>query len=245
MENNNEQETKLEVKQKRKGHGPIYWLIVIVGVAFIVAASFNLGTKFGKIVEGNDSTKSTNSNEISNKDDNSNSISNIDSNLSSNTTNLLSDEEALKIGNDLYTNAKNYYSHKMNQTEGCGNELVNVDGEQLMDCTTLYNILSNYFAIDNQVSRGDSPKKNIFSSFINKNGKYYLNATGGGFNGSATTTLTISKKEENKITYSAKSVISTYNDQGQLVVDSTVTDDFIITKENNTWKVSYFVARGI
>lgn len=242
MENNNkEQESKSEVKQKRKGHGPVYWLIVIFGVSFIVAASFNLGTKFGKMVEGNDSTKSTNSNETSNKDDNSNSTSNIDSNLNSNTTNLLGDEEALKIGNDLYTNAKNYYSHKMNQTEGCGNESVNVEGEQLMDCTTLYNTLSNYFAIDNQVSRGDSPKENIFSSFINKNGKYYLNATGGGFNGSATTTLTISKKEENKITFVATSVITNATDNSK----TNVTNEFIIINENNTWKVSYFVAQGI
>lgn len=249
MNNDSEQNNQLEEKTRRKGHGPVYWIIVVVGVAFIVAASFNIGVKVGKMVEGNDITTTSNSNELSNKD-NSNITSNADSNVTSNVesnvnSNIskLSNEEALNIGNDLYKKAKTSYADKMNQ-ESCSDSS-NIDGEMLTDCTSLYNNLLNYFSTNNQVSRGGSPKENIFSSFINKNSKYYLVPSGGGFNGEAKTTLTISSLEENKIIFTAKSVISLPNEQGQLEVDSTETDDFIIVKENNTWKISYFVTRGI
>lgn len=243
MDNNTDKNVNSSnIGNKRKGHGPIYWIIVIVGVAFIVAASFNLGTKFGKMVEGNDNKTNNDSNEVSN----SNQTSNIDSNITSNNSNIttLSNDDALKIGNDLYTKAKDTYSDKMNQ-DSCGNS-VNVDGEQLVDCTALYNNLLNIYATDNKAARSSiSSADNIFSSFINKNGKYYLVPSGGAYNGEATTTLTITKIEENKITFAAKSVISKYNEQGQLVVDGTVTDDFIIIKENNAWKVSYFITQGV
>lgn len=241
MNNNSEQNNQLEEKTKRKSHGIIYWIIVIFGVAFIVGAGFNLGTKFGKMVEGNDSTTTSNNNQLSNKD-NSNVTSNVDSNVNSNISKL-SDEEALNVGNDLYKKAKTSYDDKMNQ-DSCSDSS-NIDGEMLTDCTVLYNNLLTYFSTNNQVSRGDSTKENIFSSFINKNNKYYLVPSGGAFLGEAKTTLAISTLDENKIIFTAKSVISKPNEQGQLVVDSTVTDDFIIVKENNTWKISYFVARGI
>lgn len=88
MENMNNQE---EVnngtdKVKRKGHGPVYWLIVIVGVTFIIAASFNIGTKVGKIAEGDVTNKDNTSNQNSNVNSNSNVDSN--SNIESNSNNI-------------------------------------------------------------------------------------------------------------------------------------------------------------
>lgn len=80
---NEEQKNSLKVS-KRKGHGPVYWLIVVVGVAFIVAASFNIGMKVGKMVEGNETSKDDTSNQNSNVDSNSNA--DINSNLTSNVT---------------------------------------------------------------------------------------------------------------------------------------------------------------
>ncbi len=81
MDNQEEVSKSTDSKTKRKGHGPVYWLIVIVGVTFIIAASFNIGTKVGKIAEGDVSTGSSKKDESSNKvESNSNEASNITSN---------------------------------------------------------------------------------------------------------------------------------------------------------------------
>lgn len=67
-------------KVKRKGHGPLYWLIVIVGVTFIIAASFNIGMKVGKMVEGNDITSDNKSSDQNSnqEENNSNGTSNVE-----------------------------------------------------------------------------------------------------------------------------------------------------------------------
>lgn len=80
LDNQEEISKNLYKKVKRKGHGPLYWLIVIVGVTFIIAASFNIGMKVGKMVEGNDITSDNkSSDQNSNQEEsNSNETSNVE-----------------------------------------------------------------------------------------------------------------------------------------------------------------------
>ena len=60
-------------KKRKKGHGPLYWIIVVVGVTFIIAASFNIGMKVGNMVDGNNSSSDDKiSNQTSNEENNSN-----------------------------------------------------------------------------------------------------------------------------------------------------------------------------
>lgn len=67
-------------KVKRKRSWPLYWLIVIVGVTFIIAASFNIGMKVGKMVEGNDITSDNKSSDQNSnqEENNSNGTSNVE-----------------------------------------------------------------------------------------------------------------------------------------------------------------------
>lgn len=63
-------------KTKNKGHGPLYWVIVVAGVAFIVYMSMQIGEKLSKTVDpetntGNNSNVAEESN--SNTESNSNS----------------------------------------------------------------------------------------------------------------------------------------------------------------------------
>lgn len=63
-------------KPKKKGHGPLYWVIVVAGVAFIVYMSMQIGEKLSKTVDpetntGNNSNVAEESN--SNTESNSNS----------------------------------------------------------------------------------------------------------------------------------------------------------------------------
>lgn len=243
MENNNEQESKSQVNKKHKGHGPIYWLIVIVGVTFIVAASFNLGTKFGKIVEGNDSTTTSNNNESSNKDNNSNQTSNTDSNLNSNTNNLLSDEEALELGNEQWKYASSAtfcgeYKYDNNDQDSDGIAITNFDE------------VNSHFTNDNLISSkiggntAKSFKEKETANFVYKNGKYYdPSSCGRGTDISyMNTTLKIVDKKENEIKFTATSTYcsTSVNNSDCTGKTSTTDADFIIKKENGSWKIAKF-----
>lgn len=68
------------VKTKKKGHGPLYWIIVIIGVGIIVYLSIGIGEKLGKIVESESGNNKTEANEKSNSNvgSNSNSVQELD-----------------------------------------------------------------------------------------------------------------------------------------------------------------------
>lgn len=65
------------VKTKKKGHGPLYWVIVIAGVAFIVYMSIRIGEKLAKVVDP-ETTASNNSNVVAESNSNTESNSNVE-----------------------------------------------------------------------------------------------------------------------------------------------------------------------
>ncbi len=239
MNDNHERNEKINqetVKSKRKGHGPIYWLVVVVGVAFIVAASFNIGMKFGKMVEGNGNKPTNDSNEVSNQnDENSNVTSNTDSNINS----LLSDEEAMNLGNAQWKYASSAtfcgeYKYDDNDKSADGIAITNFDE------------VNSHFTSDNLIGTEEpkSFKDKETANFVYKNGKYYdPSGCGRGANISyMSTTLKIVDKKENEIKFTA---VSTYcsvpvSDSKCTGTTSTKDDDFVIKKENNSWKIARF-----
>ena len=79
---------------------------------------------------------------------------------------------------------------------------------------------------------------NIFNNFTAKNGKYYVTVGGIGFMGDCTTTLTVKSITATKIVFNAKTKIVYPTGYGE--PNSTENHDFIIVKENGTWKISKY-----
>lgn len=110
-ENNNQNQTNETTKVVKKHHGPLYWVIVVAGVAFIVSASINIGEKLGRLSSGetNSGTKTestsnsnvqTDSNMLSNSSEGSNS--NVESNNNVE-TNELTDAQKTDLSKLLAT----------------------------------------------------------------------------------------------------------------------------------------------
>lgn len=78
MENNQDninQTINNNVPKKKKGHGPLYWIIVIIGITFIMYMSILIGEKLSKTVDPDTNIK---------EESNNNSDSNINSNNTEN-----------------------------------------------------------------------------------------------------------------------------------------------------------------
>ncbi len=132
MDNQEEVSKSTESKTKRKGHGPVYWLIVIVGVTFIIAASFNIGTKVGKIAEGDVSTGSSKKDESSNKvESNSNEASNITSNESA-TPKEVSQETLNYLLDILGINNNGWIQLTIYKVQGVVNEKLSVTQKHML-----------------------------------------------------------------------------------------------------------------
>lgn len=94
-------EEKKEDKPKRKGHGPLYWVIVIIGMGLIVYLSMGIGEKLGRYAElesgsGTSTKEEANSNENSNKEEINNN-----SNNNSNTTNKVQNNYIIMKVSDM------------------------------------------------------------------------------------------------------------------------------------------------
>lgn len=77
MDNNQEninQEVNNKSKRKKKGHGPLYWIIVIIGITFIMYMSILIGERLNKAINPDTNTK--NSQEESNSNITSNDSEN-------------------------------------------------------------------------------------------------------------------------------------------------------------------------
>lgn len=101
---------KEEVSKKRKGRGPLYWIIVIVGVALIVYLSIGIGEKLGKLAtteSGNGTTK---------EESNSNPGSNVEESNNNNQSNVV-DTSNSNISSNSNTNKTLTYSIEMSTIE--------------------------------------------------------------------------------------------------------------------------------
>ncbi len=84
MDNNQDninQEVNNEPKKKKKGHGPLYWIIVIIGITFIMYMSILIGERLNKAINP----------------DTNNSKEEVNSNVDSNITNNDSENKETKI----------------------------------------------------------------------------------------------------------------------------------------------------
>lgn len=106
---NSERITNKEtITSKKKGQGPLYWVIVVVGVAFIVYMGIQIGKKLENVVNPDTSV------EKSNKDSNlDNSKSNINTDSNSNSNELNSNVQTNTNSN---TNQSNSNSNVKNNT---------------------------------------------------------------------------------------------------------------------------------
>ena len=189
----------------------------ILKMGGVCALSLLLVTGCGE--KKDDSTASSNKS-------NSNQI--VDSNSNSNATEKKSESDALTTGRDLYKKAIATYPSPLSGALDSKCKLMNYDdeGRELYDCTNLYNELKTIYSENNA----------IFKEFTSKDGKQ-LYATGGiGFVGKTTTTLSIKSNSEDKIVFEAS--IDVYNEPDKSTTN--YKDEFIIIKENGTWKISSY-----
>ena len=225
-QNNVNVEEKKEEKVTYKKHGPLYWLIIIVGMGFIVFMSVRMGMKIAeeKIDKENGGKPSVTSNSNSNEETpaTSNSNSNVE-------TKELSNDEALNIGRDLYKKAIATYPHPLSgalDSKCTAIKTPSTQGLDQYDCTSLYNELKTIYPENNEV----------FKSFKLVDGKYIFESGGIGFVGKITTTLSVKSIEANKVVFNA--AVELYNEP-----DKSTTNDnyeFVIAKENDTWKISSY-----
>ena len=238
MENEVKEEVKVETKKKGNG---LFTVFACVMTGIIVFLATNLGDKASKVVDpetnsGNTTTSNVESNVASNAVSNtdSNVVSNVTSNVASNTTTSnaaatkLTDAEALTVGKDLYKKAEYYYPLPLAQgvNEVCTE--YKPDAEYY-DCTTLYNELKKIYTANHEV----------FKQFTLKDGKYLYYYGGMGFIGSNETTLTLKSNDVNTISFTATTVTTALIDENRSET-STSSADFVIVKENGTWKVSTY-----
>lgn len=76
QDNISQDNTVQETKKRRKGHGPLYWIIVIIGVAFIMYMSILIGEKVNKTVNPDNNIKNSKEEVNSNSNSNDNTTEN-------------------------------------------------------------------------------------------------------------------------------------------------------------------------
>ena len=239
MENEVKEEVKVE-EPKKKGNG-FFTVFACVMTGIIVFLACNLGDKASKVVDpetnsGDTTTSNVESNVASNAVSNtdSNVVSNVTSNVVSNTTTSntaatkLTDAEALAVGKDLYKKAEYYYPFPL--ASGIHDLCVGENADMGdYDCTSFYNELKKVYTADNEV----------FKQFTLKDGKYYFSYGGTGYIGVNTTTLALKSNDVNTISFTATTVTTALIDENRSET-STSSADFVIVKENGTWKVSTY-----
>ena len=219
MENEVKEEVKV-AEPKKKGNG-LFTVFACVMTGVIVFLATNLGDKASKVVdpETNSGTTTTSNAPASTK---------------------LSDEEALKLGKEMFAKAQEVDPfNDFKEAEICNP--VTVPGTDLhYECTSHYAKVKEVFAEENIGTyvnfdaRSEIEYKNIFSYFVSKDGKYYLPDFGCCILRELTSTTTLKSNEENKIV-----LTNTYARKDNPSV--TASFDFIIVKENGTWKVSQYI----
>ena len=240
-------------------------LVLIIVTIVVTIIMIILGWFLGKQVTKLFNQKPKDSNVTSNVESNSNIVSNITSNITSNsnvvsnttsnkTNNVVSNKqsnttsntvpaklssgEALKVAKNLYNKAEDDYQVFMGMGLEKKCKRASSDGTKY-DCTSLYKQMKTYFINDNKTnSMTGSTYRNIFNNFTAKNGKYYVTVGGIGFMGDCTTTLTVKSITATKIVFNAKTKIVYPTGYGE--PNSTENHDFIIVKENGTWKISKY-----
>ena len=212
MENENN-EVKV-VETKKKGNG-LFTLFACIMTGVIVFLATNIGQKASKVVDPDTNSGSKESN----------ITSNVESNTTSNVPETkLSDADALKLGNELYAKAKAAAVTPLN-IQKC-TEISTEGSYTTYDCTALYNEAKTVF----------TENHNTFNNYTLKDGKYLYTAGATGAVGTDTTTLTIKTNEATIIAFTASTVSTAFDGSKS----EPITSDFIIVKENGTWKVSQY-----
>ena len=135
----------------------------------------------------------------------------------------LTDEEALKVGYDLYAQAKDTFVTPLN-IQSC--TTVKTDGSiTTYDCTDLYNAAKKVFVKNHST----------FKNYTLKDGKYLYEAGATGSTGTESASLKVKSNTDTKITYTV-TIVKTAFDGSK----STSTEEFVIVKEDGTWKVSVY-----
>lgn len=250
MNNNEEQNVQKDVVEKKCKIRAWYFVVLLVGIGFIMFASYNIGYKLGNVAsqENNKKTEETNSNtnidtntsnSNVNNTNNENNTSNVTSNNTTNNTNVLSDAEALKLGNEKWEYAfsaswcEKYNYDDSDQYEG-GVAITNFDE------------VNSHFSSDNIMDNRKSFKDGETENFNVKDGKYY-DPSGCGRGSLITysyTDLKLVSKTNTEIKFTAT---STYCDPMRVnrgekcsTKESVKVHDFIIKMENGEWKIARF-----
>ena len=216
MEENKTEETKVETPKKKKSGFVkfLYWLVVIGGCVFIFLGSYKIGYKLGNYFGDKKSSNTTT------KKENKETKTNND---------VLTVEEALNTGRELYKKAIATYPSPLSGAldSKCTNlNKPTAQGLEQYDCTSLYNELKTIYPENNDV----------FKNFKLIDGKYIYEVGGIGFVGKITSTLAVKSIESDKITFMVD--IDLYNEPDKSTTK--YNSEFVIVKENDTWKISSY-----
>ncbi len=178
-ETNQTNQVNETTKVIKKHHGPLYWVIVVAGVAFIVAASINIGEKLGKLASGetDSSTKTeSNSNSNSNIESNSNVENNVSNNELTDTQKTdLSEKLALLVGS-------NYNGNKLIDNATINSYLFTTSLDETQKAyiitritgSTLANLDKNNFKFNEEIEQSEIDSQDGQYRVINK-GDYDTN----------------------------------------------------------------------
>jgi len=216
MEENKTEETKVETPKKKKSGFVkfLYWLVVIVGCVFIFLGSYKIGYKLGNYFGDKKSSNTTTKKENKEtKKDND----------------VLTVEEALNTGRELYKKAIATYPSPLSGALDSKCTYLNkptAQGLEQYDCTSLYNELKTIYPENNDV----------FKNFKLIDGKYIYEVGGIGFVGKITSTLAVKSIESDKIVFMVDTDL--YNEADKSTTK--YNNEFVIVKENDTWKISSY-----
>ena len=256
MESFNNQEEisrNSDEKIKRKGHGPVYWIIVIVGVTFIIAASFNVGMKLGKMAEGNDSLSDNKSSEQNSnrEENNSNETSNVNSNVEGQPKEV--SQETINKLKDIIGVNDQWIQYLLTSVQGSVNEKLNTANKQILiytyaqshnmfieikgncgslgdTCDGLLN--TNYDSIVKSYGITDAPNTLTLGTYNN----YYLFTSGLG------SPLVNTKQSNFNATYNGNDVVLTTDcvqvSSDNKTIKKSVTYTFKLNNENNYYLYS-------
>lgn len=235
MEKEEKEETTKESKKEKKPGKDNRILYCIISLLLLIILGMGIYIACDKgIIFSNSDTKEENKNSSS-KDESEepeeDSNANEESSNEAPITNKMSNDEALAIGNKLWTYAYDAY---------WGNEAVwkrhtgeaNEYGGRPIICDTTINDVKASFNSNFSYEMVTCQTNNCLSTNLNAFLQGQCQGAGRGSKQDyQSTTLSIKNIEENKITFTATSTYSS---------SSTLNKDFIIEKNNSNWLISYF-----
>lgn len=214
----------MEERENVKKSNPLLYVIIVILLVIILALIFFIFVDRG-IIAGNNSNNQQNSNEVIDKQEEPEKPPVSE-------TKLMSENEALELGNQLWKYAHSAYwgnEPAWNKT----NQVCNTTREEVKA-----KFASDFVAAQKDISGQSSEYKMSLDEFVSSTP---CQSGRGSDQLYKTTTLSVKDIQEDKVVYMAKSEYC----GSSFCIDSNETvkiveKEFIIKKQNDNWLISYF-----